>query len=153
MPPWERVKPLVGVGVLVAAALTWVFAFRTGWASGDWSDNEWKLPSDTRGKTVYIGNKDVETTLEKEKRKAIKNKDLREEVGNMKKSLLGDHRKTRGDDIVPESPPVPEGFEYNPREACLQMKMEFPERYGGVDCMSDRYDNPDPWWKVGRDGQ
>ena len=33
------------------------------------------------------------------------------------------------------------------------MKMEFPERYGSVDCMSDRYDNPDPWWKVGRDGQ
>jgi hypothetical protein len=78
---------------------------------------------------------------------------VRDEVGNMKKSILGDRRRTRGDDIIPEAPPVPEGFEFNPREACLQMKLEYPERFGKVDCMSERYDNLDPWWKVGVHGQ
>jgi hypothetical protein len=150
---WERVKPLAVVGMVASAGLVWVLAFRFGWANGDWSSGWGEGPPETRGKTVYIGSKDVETNAEKEKRLETSTKGVREQVGNMKKSILGDRRKTRGEDIVPEVPPVPAGFEYNPREACLQMQMEYPERYGKVDCMSDRYDNPDPWWKVGRQGQ
>jgi hypothetical protein len=145
MLPWKRAKPLIGVGVVVAAALTWVLAFRTGWADGDWNQ-EWHAPSDTRGKSVYIGNKDVETAIEKEKRLA-KDKTIRQEAGSMKRSLLGDRRKLLGEDIVPETPDLPEGFEFNPREACMQMKMEFPERYGKVDCSNDKFNGDDPWWK------
>ena len=129
----------------------WVLAFRTGWDSPEWNE-EWHNPSDVRGKTVYIGNKDVETVAEREKRLA-KVKIVNGEVGALKKTVLGDNRKTRGNDIVPETPPLPEGFDFNPREACLQMKLEFPERYGKVDCMSDRYDSPEPWWKVGVHGE
>jgi hypothetical protein len=152
MPPWIPVKPLAAIAVLVGAAGMWVFVFRSDWSNADW-DNASNAPTAVRGKTVYIGNKEVETATEKEKRLATQNKALREEVGTMKKSILGDHKKTRGEDIIPENAPLPEGFDFNPREACLQMKMEFPERYGNVDCMSDRYDNPDPWWKVGVHGQ
>jgi len=152
MAPWKYLKPLAVLSLGGAAALAWVLAFRSGWANGEWSSGGEGL-SETRGKTVYIGNKDVETNDEKEKRLDSKTKGVREEVGNVKKSLLGDRRRTLGEDIVPEVPPVPEGFEFNPREACLQMKMEYPERFGKVDCMSDRYDNPDPWWKVGPRGQ
>jgi hypothetical protein len=150
MLPW--VKPLAAVGVVVAAAATWVLVFRSGWSSTDW-DNEWNVPSATRGKTVYIGSKDVETTADREKRLAIKAKELREDVGSVKKSILGDRRQIRGDDIIPETPDLPEGFDFNPREACLQMKMQFPDRYEKVDCMSDRYDSSDPWWKLGVHGQ
>jgi hypothetical protein len=148
MPPWKRVKPLVGAGVVVAAALTWVLAFRTGWADSDWKD-EWQTPSEIRGKSVVIGNRNVETVIEKEKRLA-KDRTLQQGAGALKRSFLGDQRKTRGDDIVPEGPELPEGFDYNSREACQQMKLEFPERYGQVDCMSDAYNSSEPWWKAPR---
>jgi hypothetical protein len=151
MPPLARLKPLAAIVVLAAAAAVWVFVFRSGWSNADWENGN--ASTATRGKTVYIGNKDIETTLDREKRLAVKAKDLRDEVGSVKKSVLGDQHKTRGDDIIPETPPLPEGFDFNPREACLQMKVEFPERYDNVDCMSDRYDNSDPWWKVGVRGQ
>jgi hypothetical protein len=147
----EQVKILAGAGVAGAVLLTWALAFRTGWASNDWND-EWQNPSDLRGKTVYIGNKEVETTEERDKR-LKKLKLLNGELGEMKKSVLGDRRSIRGNDIVPEAPDLPEGFDYNPREACLQMKLEYPERYGKLDCMSERYDTPEPWWKVGIFGQ
>jgi len=148
----ERLKPLAALGLLGAAALTWVFAFRSGWSNADWNQ-QWSAPAETRGRTIYIGSKDVETTLEKEKRLAVQAKDLREQVREMRKSVLGDRRKTRGDDVRGEGPEVPEGFDYNPRDACLQMQLEYPERFGKVDCMSDRYDSPDPWWKASPMGQ
>jgi hypothetical protein len=144
-------KPLIGAGVAAAAALTWVFAFRTGWSSSeDWNE-EWNNPADTRGKGVYIANKAVETAVEKEQRLA-KERALRGELGAVKRSIIGDSKKTRGSDIIPETPPPPPGFDFNARDACLQMKMEYPERYGSVDCMSDRYDTLDPWWETGRAG-
>lgn len=151
MLPWERLKPLIGVAVAGVAALTWVLVFRTGWSSSNDWNQEWNNPTDTRGKSVYIANREVETTAEREKR-LTKLKLLNGEIGAAKKSVLGDRRTIRGNDIIPEQAPVPEGFEYNPREACLQMKMEYPERYGKVDCMSDRYDSGGNWWEVGRHG-
>jgi hypothetical protein len=151
MPSWDRLKPVAGVGVVIAAALTWVFAFRTGvTSSNDWNQ-EWNIPSDTRGKGVYIGNREVETPIEREKRLA-KMRLLNGELGAMKKNVLGDKDKVRGNEIVPERPPPPPGFNFNPREACIQMKMEYPERYGNVDCMSDQYDGVDPWWETSRSG-
>lgn len=144
---WERVKPLAVLGIVGAAVLCWVLAFQSGWASGEWSTGVADV--DGRGKTVHIGSRDVETTEEKEKRlqELIKTKGLRDDVNSVKKSLLGDGHRTRGDDIVPERPPLPEGYRFNAREACLQMKMEYPDRFENVDCMSDRYDGADPWWE------
>jgi hypothetical protein len=147
MVSWQRVKPLAALGALGAAGLFWVLAFQSGWASGEWSTGFGDV--DTRGKTIHIGSKDVETREERDKRleTVIKTKGLRDEVSDVKKSILGDRHRTLGDDIHAEHGPRPEGFEYNPREACLQMKMEYPERFGKVDCMSDRYDSKDPWWE------
>ncbi len=150
MPPW--VKPLAAIGFLAVGAATWVLVFRSGWSNADW-ENDWSVPGATRGKSINIAGREIETPVEREKRLALQAKGLRDDVGTVKKSFLGDRHHTRGDDIVPETPPLPEGFDFNPREACLQMKVEFPERYGNVDCMSDRYDNTDPWWKVGVHGQ
>lgn len=150
MPPWERVKPLAALGMVGAAALVWAFAFRSGWAGGDGVSGWGEGPAETRGKAVVIGNTDVETTDEREKRlDSSKSKSVRDQVGNVKNSLLGDHRKTRGEDIIPETAGPPEDFEYSPREACMQMKLQYPERFGKVDCMSDRYETSDPWWKGG----
>jgi hypothetical protein len=145
MPSWERLKPVAVAGVVVATVLTWVFAFRTGSASSA----EWNQEWNGGGKGVYIGNKEVETPVEREKRLA-KDRILNGELGAMKKSVLGDKDKVRGNDIIPERPPPPPGFNFNPREACLQMKMEYPERYGNVDCMSDDYNGVDPWWETSR---
>jgi len=149
MPSWERLKPVAGVGVVVAAALTWVLAFRTGSASSDEWNQEWNLSAETRGKGVYLGNKEVETPVEREKRLA-KARILNGELGAMKKTVLGDKEKVRGNDIVPARPPPPPGYNFNPREACIQMKMEYPDRYQKVDCMSEEYDGVDPWWETDR---
>jgi hypothetical protein len=152
VPPWERLKPFVVLGATGVGALVWVLAFETSSNSSDWG-SEWSPQGDLRGKSVAIKVRDVETTAEREKRQALKNRELRDDIGSVKKSLLGDKHHTRGDDIQPENPELPPGFEYNPRDACLQMKLEYPERYGEVDCMSDKYDSPEVWWKVGPHGQ
>lgn len=141
---------VIGVCVVAGAGLTWALAFSTAWSSSEWNE-EWHGPSELRGKGVYIANREVETTEEREKR-LKKIKIVNGEVGELKKTVLGDQRAIRGNDILPDTPDRPEGFDFNPREACLQMKMEFPERYGNVDCMSDRYDSRLPWWKVGIHG-
>lgn len=152
MLPWDRLKPLAGAGIVGAAALTWVLVFQTGWSNSDWN-SEWSPPTALRGKTVVIHNKKVETTAEREKRLEVKYKEVHEGISKVKKDLLGDARKTRGNDIQPEAPELPPGFDYSPRESCLQLKMEYPERFGDADCMADKYNNPDPWWQVGIDGQ
>ena len=145
MPAWERYKPLAVIGVVGAAALTWVLVFETGWANGDWNA-EWAGPTDTRGKSVYIGNKLVETNEEREKRLAPGAKDIKDDLRTMRQGVLGDGHKTRGDDVRGERRAPPPGYDYNPREACMQMQMQFPERYRNVDCMDDKYDSTEPWW-------
>ena len=149
MPPWQRYKSLAVLGVVGAAALTWVLAFETGSASGDWNAEWAGSPTETRGKSVYIGSKIVETNQERDQRLAPANKDLRDDLGTMKKEVLGDSHKTRGEDVRGEHRAPPPGYDYTAREACLQMKMQFPERYRDVDCMADKYDGVDPWWQVG----
>jgi hypothetical protein len=137
------------IGVVGAAALTWVVAFETGSVNGDWNA-EWSSPSETRGNTVYIGNGHVETTEEREKRLAPAAKDLRDlkdDLGTMKRSVLGDGHKTRGDDVRGEHIAPPPGYDFNPREACQHMQMTYPERYKNVDCMSDKYNSSEPWWQ------
>ena len=142
----------VGAIAVAAAVGLWGVALRAGWANDAWTA-DWSPAAETRGKPVYLQSKLVETAQEKEKRLAEQRLGLREEAGKLKRSLLGDRRRMLGEDIVPEAPPLPAGFEYSPREACLQVKLEYPERFGKVDCMSDQFNNPDPWWTVGAMGQ
>jgi len=149
VPPWQRYKSVAVLGVVGAAALTWALAFAMGWGDSDWN-TEWSSPTETRGKSVHIGSRPVETNQEKEQRLAPANKDLRDDLGNLKKEVLGDGHKTRGDEVIGQRRPPPSGFDYNPREACMQMQMQFPERYRNVNCMDDKYDSPDPWWQSGR---
>ncbi len=152
MPPWERLKPFVVVGAVGAVVAGWMLVFETGTEDAEWSA-EWKPPDTLRGKAVAIKTRDVETTAEREKRLATKHKELRDEVGNVKKSILGDRKVTRGDDVLPDAPELGADVEYSPREACMQMKLEYPERYGDVDCMSDKYDSSEVWWKLGPHGE
>ena len=101
MPPWIPVKPLAAIGVLGAAAGLWVLVFRSDWSNAEW-DNASNASTAVRGKTVYIGNKEVETATEKEKRLAIQNKALREEVGTMVPGSIDD--PDVGESQVPEDP-------------------------------------------------
>jgi hypothetical protein len=153
VPRWERKKSLLVVGAAAAAIAAWALAFQTGAESPEWNA-EWRLPSASRGKTISINSRDVETDAERAKRLApIGDKEVREDLGAVKRSILGDKRPMRGNDIEPEEQELTPDVEYNPREACLQMKLEYPERYGNVDCMSDKYNSNEVWWKVGPHGE
>ncbi len=96
---------------------------------------------------MHIDDRHVETTEEREKRLAPAAKDLRDDLGTVKRDVLGNGHKTRGNEVRGERRAPPPGYDYNPREACLQMKMTFPERYQKVDCMDRKYDSTDPWWQ------
>jgi hypothetical protein len=148
LPVFERARPLLVLGGVVVVGLIWVVAFKASSTNTAW-DSEWSAPSDTRGKSVGVWNRDVETQAERDKRLATSREaaDLKDDLRDVKKSLLGNASKTRGNAVTMEKPELPRDLEFNAREACMQMKLEFPERYANVDCMSERYDSADPWWE------
>jgi hypothetical protein len=140
------------LGVLTLLALAWGLAIRVALSSGDggsWS----RAPAETEGRSVNTAGRVVETPAERERRLASSPSPIREELGKARRSLLGDRRRTRGDEIRPPAPLVPRGFDYSVREACERLKLEEPDRFDDVDCMSERYDDPDPWWTVGPQGR
>jgi hypothetical protein len=138
--------------MVAAAAIAWAVALHQGFASSEWT-GFWSSGSATRGNTVAIGNKRVETEAERKKRLGRQSNELKAALSDVRKGVLGNHQKTRGDD--PEAwdrrPEVPSDVsQYTQRDACLQMKLEFPDRFGDVDCMSDDYDDTDPWFRAER---
>jgi hypothetical protein len=150
LPSFERVKPLLVPGGAALVALIWAIAFATGSTNSAW-DSEWSAPAAMRGKNVVVWDRNVEgiveSQAEREKRLRNNTAEVKEHIGDMKKKLLGDRTKMRGDAIKPEKEALPSELEFNPREACIQMKLQFPERYTDMDCMSERYDSTDPWWE------
>jgi hypothetical protein len=132
---------------VVGGALAWALAIHAGWSSTDGAS--WSRAPETRGNSVNIAGRAVETTAEHEDRQTGKRNELREDLGRVRRAMLGDRRDTRGNDIRPPPPIVPRGFAFSVREACERVKLDEPERYANVDCMDARYDEPDPWWQAG----
>jgi hypothetical protein len=128
----------------VAAAAAWTVAFGWGWQGEGWQG--FRIPAaETRGRHV-------ETPAEQEQREAREESALREALRGARKELLGNRSRTRGDDLRSRAPITgaqpDEVTGYTQREACMQMKLEHPERFGDVDCMSSAFDDDDPWFKV-----
>ncbi len=141
MPRWEHNRLLFVAGAAGAAMVAWALAFRTGAESPEWND-EW-TPSAALHGTIAIQSHRVETAAEREERLASETKEIHEDLGEVKRAILGDKRPMLGNAIGPVGPEIAPDFEFSPREACLQMKLAYPERYGDVDCMSSQYDGSD----------
>lgn len=149
----ERLKKYQNHVFIGAAVLAWAMTFKFGFASSEWT-GFWSSSAPLRGSTIPIREREVMSEAERRKRMAKPNSALKDEIdsakADMKKDLLGDRSTTRGFD--PERrgrPSVPSDVRsYTQRDACFQMKLEHPERYGDVDCMSSAYDDVDPWWQA-----
>lgn len=149
-PALERLRPYAGAIAVAAAIATWALVFREGASDKQWNDNEVLGSSiQTRGKEVALRNSEVETTAEREKRLTKRFKSLRDMKNDLKKEVMGEGKATRGDRVM-EDPgeAIPDHFKVPPREACLQLKLEYPDRFGKLDCMAEKYDSPDPWWNT-----
>ncbi|APR77849.1 Hypothetical protein A7982_03196 [Minicystis rosea] len=134
---------------IVVVVLAWGIAFRSCFIQG-WSNMFGSAAPPTRGNAVAIKDKDVETTAEQQKRLEKHKSEIRETLSGLKTDLLGDTRKTRGD-TPRESKTIPRDVaRYTQRDACFQMKLEYPDRFGDVDCMEGDYDDTEPWFKADR---
>lgn len=144
---WDRVRKYGNYGAVGAAVLAWGVAFKFGWGNSEWT-GFWGQAQETRGNAVVIKEKRVETTAERAARLGKQNSDLDNAIRDLRKDLLGDNRPTAG--VAPKfRPRIPKDIaSYTQRDACFQMKLEFPDRFGDVDCMSDKYDDNDPWFKA-----
>jgi hypothetical protein len=137
-----RMKPLMGPGALLVTGGVWLVVFQSGWQSGDWA-GFWSSSSDVRGSTVDIKGKRVENALEREQRLGITGKHVNETLYKAKKKLLGERAATLGNDVSSQRE-VPDMYRASEREACMEMQLEFPERYKDIDCMSQDISD-DPW--------
>jgi hypothetical protein len=147
----ERIRKHRNRAFVGAAVIAWAVALHQAFAASEWT-GFWSAPP-TRGNTVAIQNKTVETEAERKKRLGHRNEELRDALSDLRKGVLGNRRSTRGDD--PEAwdrrPSVPgDVADYTQRDACLQMKLEYPDRFKDVDCMSEDYDDSDPWFQSNR---
>ena len=148
----ERLRKYQGHAFAGAAVLAWAVAFKWGWGSSEWS-GLWASAAPTRGNTVSIHERKVESAEERKKRLMKQNDELKATLSDLKKDVLGDRRATRGDDPFERDlrPVIPgDVAHYTQRDACFQMKLEFPDRFGDVDCMSSEYDDSDPWFRASR---
>ncbi|MFT3772071.1 MAG: hypothetical protein QM820_42235 [Minicystis sp.] len=151
MEAWlERLRKYQRHIAVVVVVLAWAVAFRSGFGSSEWSGAWWVSPQQTRGSTVVIKEKAVETTAERRKRLDKQKSELKEALQGLKTDVLGDSRPTRGD-TPRERQAIPRDVAgYTQRDACLQMKLEYPDKFGDVDCMSDEFDDIDPWFRAPR---
>jgi hypothetical protein len=141
-------RKLALLGAVGAAAWTWADTLKRSWASNEWT-GLWGSSTELRGTTVKIDPHDIETNAEREKREKQMNTGLVDDLRGVKRGVLGDKRMLRGKDINGEAVVLPPGHaDYTQREACMQQKMEFPERFKDLDCMSDKYDDTEPWMKA-----
>lgn len=149
---FERLKKYQNHLFIGTAVLAWAVVFKWGFASSEWS-GFWASSAPLRGNTVAIREKEILSSAERKKRMEKQNSELKSVLDDVKKDLLGNDSATRGDDparrerriVIPR-----DVSRYTQRDACFQMKLEHPERYGDVDCMSPAYDDVDPWWQAPR---
>lgn len=147
-----RLKPLAGIGAVGVMILAWLFAFDSGADDDAWSGHDLKL-SQTRGRQVGGMARKVETSEEKEARlkPIIEKTGIQADLTDLKKKVLGNDDRTRGNDVRGQHGELPpELRDYTPREACEQMRLEYPDRFGSLDCSAERFDNGDNWLQAER---
>jgi len=132
-----------------AAVLAWAAALEQGFGSSEWK-GFWTSAAPTRGTTVAIHERRVESAAERKRRLAQQRSELKAVLSDLRKDMLGDHRRTRGDDPREHTVVPRDVARYTQRDACFEMKLEYPDRFGDVDCMSDEYDDIDPWFSASR---
>jgi hypothetical protein len=148
----SALKPLAGIGAVGAMILAWFFAFDSGMANDEWAGHDFKL-NQTRGRQVGALARKVETTAEKEARlkPLIENTGVNAGITDFKKKVLGNDDRTRGNDVRNDHGELPpELGDYTPRDVCQEMRLEFPDRFGTLDCSAERFDNGDNWLKAER---
>lgn len=135
--------------IVLGAIIAWAVAFESGWARSE-STGFWARRTELRGDAVAIRGEQIETAAQRERRLARQTSELEDELSDLRKDYLGGGKRTEG--VDPRfRPSIPRDVaRYTQRDACIQMKMEFPERFGDVDCFSDRYDDAEPWFRVPR---
>jgi hypothetical protein len=131
------------------AVLAWAVAFKWGFASSEWAGFGWST-IETRGGDIAIKEKAVESAAERAKRLAKQDTELKDALRDLKREYLGDSRKTRGNDLKERAVIPSDVAHWTQRDACFQMKLEYPEKFGDVDCMSPQYDDTDPWFRAPR---
>lgn len=146
----KRIRPIVGVVSIVAVAVAWYFAFYWGAAQ------EWPTAMDTgdvtpsRGTRLGIWEKKVETPVERDQRINGRRTGLNAELRTLKEKTFG-VGKTKGNDVFGTHGPLPdELLNYTPREACEQMRLQYPDKFKDVDCASHKFDANEPWSQVTR---
>lgn len=133
----RRIAAYVFIGATLAS---WGVAFGAGFAPSAWVGFT-ASPSLTRGQDVSGRKKPVDP----------RSSEIDGALADLKKELLGRDEKTRGADPRGPRARIPrEMGRYTQRDACLQMKLEYPDRFGEVDCMSGKFDDSDPWWRAPR---
>jgi hypothetical protein len=69
-----------------------------------------------------------------------------QKLRDLKSSVVGNDAKTRGDTVHdPQIRPPKSAYDYTPREVCMKMKVNEPEKYKDVDCGSDKFASPEGW--------
>ena len=136
----DRLRPYrvaVRVGGVGGVLVVWALAFQWGWAKSEWS-SPWSRAAPLGGTPIGLTPRSIETTAEREKRETVKNKELRDSYQTLKQGVLGDTRKTRGDDPDPLLPrPQREGDDFTPTQKCQYMKAMDPVKYGAYRCWDE----------------
>jgi hypothetical protein len=149
----ERVRKYGTLVVAIACVVGWALVFKSGASSSEWT-GFWSSGEKTRGKSVNIREKDVETTAERDKRMArerlgvAEKREVADALRDLKTDVLGNKAPTRGRPLHYQQAIPREERRYTQRDICFQMKLEDPERYKDLDCMSEKYDDSEPWWQA-----
>lgn len=152
-----HLRKLALLGAMGVAGWTWVDTLKWSWASKEWT-GLWSSAPELRGTTVKIAERDIEMVRNietpeererREKREMQLTTGLVDELRGVKRDVVGDKHKLRGKDVTAPEQLLPPGYEdFTQRDVCMQQKLEFPERFKDIDCMSDRYDNEEPWFRA-----
>lgn len=71
-------------------------------------------------------------------------KEVNRKLEELRASVLGKDDETRGKKVAPAKIPPKRILEFTPREVCIKMKIDFPDKYKEVDCASDKFSPPPP---------
>jgi len=73
-------------------------------------------------------------------------KEVQQKLDALKTSVLGKDEETRGNKVhAQQIKPPKSDYDYTAREVCMQMKLNYPEKYKDVDCGTDKFSSPNGW--------
>jgi hypothetical protein len=72
--------------------------------------------------------------------------EVKDGLRSIRGEVLGKNTQVRGDKVVGNVVKAQdESFNYSPREVCVKMKLDFPDKYQNLDCSKPEYDSPHDW--------